>query len=50
MAFITVSRVITATILFLQFVLYSSSFVGTLKIEIPGAAMEPCQLEIEQFS
>ena len=40
-----VSRVITATMLFLQFILYSSSFVGTLKNEIPGAA-----LELKQFS
>ena len=36
--------------LFLQFVLYSSSFVGNLKNEIPEAAMELCQLRIEQFS
>ena len=36
--------------LFLQFVLYSSSFVGTLKNEIPGAAPELRQLKIEQFS
>ena len=36
--------------LFLQFVLYSSSFVGTLKNEIPGAALELWQLKIEQFS
>ena len=37
-AFITVSRVITTTVLFLQFVLYSSSFVGTPKVrshEVP---------------
>ena len=47
---ITQSRVITATILFLQFVLYLSSFVGTLKNEIPGAALELWQLEIEHFS
>ena len=45
-----VSRVITATMLFLQFILYSSSFVGTLKIEIPGAALELCQLKLKQFS
>ena len=45
-----VSRVITATMLFLQFILYSSSFVGTLVNEIPGAALEPCQLKIKQFS
>ena len=30
--------------------LYSSSFVGTLKNEIPGAALEICQLKIKQFS
>ena len=36
--------------LFLQFMLYSSSFVGTLKNEIPGAALELCQLKIKQFS
>ena len=48
--YITISRVITATMLFLQFVLYLPSFVGTLKYEIPGAALEPCQLKIEHFS
>ena len=47
--YITLSRVITATMLFLQFVLYSSSFVGTLKYEILGAALELCQLKIEHF-
>ena len=36
--------------LFLHFVLYSSSLVGTLKDEIPGAALELCSLKIEQFS
>ena len=37
--------------LFLQFMLYSSSFVGTLiKNEIPEAAMELCQLKIKQLS
>ena len=36
--------------LFLQFVQYSSSFVGTLKNEIPGAALELCRLKIKQFS
>ena len=46
----TVSRVITATMLFLQFVKFSSSFVGTLKNEIPGAALELWQLKIKQFS
>ena len=45
-----VSRVITATMLFLQFILYSSSFVGTLKTKIPGAALELCQLTLKQFS
>ena len=32
------------------FILYPSSFVGTLKNEIPGAALELCQLKIKQFS
>ena len=36
--------------MFLQSILYSSSFVGTLKNEIPRAALELCQLEIKQFS
>ena len=36
--------------LFLQFMLYSSSFVGTLKNEIKGAALERCQLKIKQFT
>ena len=36
--------------LFLQFILYWSSFVGTLKNEIPGAALQPCLLKIKQFS
>ena len=36
--------------LFLQFMLYSSSFVGTLKNEIPEAALELCQLKIKQLS
>ena len=49
-AFITVSLAITATMLFLQFILNSSSFVGTLKNEIPGAALELCQLKTKQFS
>ena len=35
---------------FLQFILYLSSFVGTLKNEIPGAALELCQLKLKQFS
>ena len=35
---------------FLQFMLYSSSFVGTLKNEIPEAALELCQLKIKQLS
>ena len=50
MPYITLSRLITATILFVQFVLYSSSFVSTLKNEILGAALELCQLKIEHFS
>ena len=45
-----VSQIITATMLFLQFMLYSSSFVGTLKNEIPEAALELCQLKIKQLS
>ena len=49
-AFITVSRIITATRLFLQFAQYLSSFVGTPKNEIPGAVLELCQLKIKQFS
>ena len=36
--------------LFLQLMLYSSSFVGTLKNEIPEAALELCQLKIKQLS
>ena len=44
-----VSQVITA-ILFIQFMLYSSSFVGTLKNEIPEAALDLCQLIIKQLS
>ena len=32
------------------FILYPSSFVGTLKNEIPGAALELCQLKLKQFS
>ena len=37
--------------LFLQFMLYSSSFVGTLvKNEVPEAALELCQLNIKQLS
>ena len=36
--------------LFLQFVQYSSSFVGTPKNEIPRAALKLCQLQIKQFS
>ena len=36
--------------LFLQFILPSSSFVGILENEIPGAALESCQLKIKQFS
>ena len=36
--------------LFLQFAQYSSSFDGTPKNEIPGGALELCQLKINQFS
>ena len=36
--------------LFLQFILHFSSFVGTVENNIPGAALEPCQLEIKQLS
>ena len=36
--------------LFLQFVLYSSSFSGALKNEIPRAALKLCQLKNKQFS
>ena len=36
--------------LFLQFVLYSSSFVGTLKNDTPEAVLELCQLKIVQLS
>ena len=36
--------------LFLQFVQYSLSFAGTPKNEIPGAALELCQLKLKQFS
>ena len=36
--------------LFLHFLLCSSSFVGTLESEIPGAALELCQVKIKQFS
>ena len=41
---------VTATILFLQFVQYSLSIVGTPKNEIPRAALELSQLKIRQFS
>ena len=40
-------RVITAIMLFLQFMLNLSSFASTLKIEIPGAAPELCQLKLK---
>ena len=47
----TISHVIAATMLFLQFMLYSPSFVGTLiKSEIPEAALELCLLKIKQLS
>ena len=49
-SFIAVSRGATPTILFLQFVHYLSSFLGTPKNEIPEAALELRQLRIEQFS
>ena len=39
-----------ATMLFLQFILYSSSFVSALKNEIPEVALELCQLKIKLFS
>ena len=45
-----VSEVIAATMLFLQFILHSSSFVGALKNDIPEAALELCQLKIKQLS
>ena len=32
------------------FTLYSSSFVGTLKNEIPGGALELCQSKLNQLS
>ena len=35
---------------FSSFYTVSSSFVGTLKNEIPGAALELCQLQLKQFS
>ena len=35
---------------FLQFVEYSLSFADTPKNEIPGAALEICQLKVKQFS
>ena len=41
---------VTATILFLQFVQYSLSIAATPKNEIPGAALELCQLKIRPFS
>ena len=43
-----VSQVIT--VLFLQFMLSVSSFVGALKNEIPEAALELCWLKIKQLS
>ena len=48
--YITLSGVVTATMLFLEFLLYSLSFIGTLKNEILGAVLELCQLQIEHFS
>ena len=46
MPYFTLSRVITATIMFLQFVLYSSSFIGTLKTEMLEAALDLCQWKL----
>ena len=43
-------RVITRTMLFLQLILYSSSFADLLKNDIRGAALEICQLKLKQFS
>ena len=36
--------------LFVHFLLYSSSYVGTMKNETLGATLELCQLKIKQFS
>ena len=36
--------------LFLQFVQYLLFFAGTPENEIPGAALELCQLKVKQFS
>ena len=36
--------------LFLHFLLYSSSYVGTIKNETLEATLELCQLKIKQFS
>ena len=36
--------------LFLQFVQYLLFFAGTPQNEIPGAALELCQLKVKQFS
>ena len=36
--------------LLLQFAQYSSFFLGTPKSDIPGAALELCQLKTKQFS
>ena len=38
-----------ATVLLLQFMLHSLSFVDTLKNEIPEAALELCRLKIKQL-
>ena len=37
-------------VVFLVFILYWPCFLGTLKYEIPGAALELCQLKLKQFS
>ena len=47
--YINPTRVITATMLFLQFILYLSFFVGTLKNETLRAALELWQLKTEHF-
>ena len=40
----------TATMLFLQFMLYSSSFVGAVENENPDAGLKLYQLKIKQLS
>ena len=41
---------VTVTILFLQFIEYLLSIAATPENEIPGAALELCQLKIRPFS